>query len=167
MTAHHHDDAAPERLRLERVLAREISLRSRLRYVAVGLAGFCGALFLALLWATEPEPLPARTGAAFAGLIAIGLGWAGLAGWVLSRRRPLFAADRVLAARLALGACVLTGAGGVLLAAVRSTPGVVLGTGLAGAVLIGLAVLGLARATARRRELLRLRTSLGRAGDRP
>ncbi|MFB9686442.1 hypothetical protein [Amycolatopsis plumensis] len=36
--------------------------------------------------------------AAFAGLIAVGLAWAAFAGWVLSRRRPLFARDRVLGA---------------------------------------------------------------------
>ncbi|MDV9188906.1 hypothetical protein R6L23_11890 [Streptomyces sp. SR27] len=46
---------------LERALAAEVSLRSRTRHVAVGLAGVCGVALVAVLWATEPGPLPART----------------------------------------------------------------------------------------------------------
>ncbi|WP_222109567.1 hypothetical protein [Streptomyces cupreus] len=81
---------------LESALAAEVSLRSRMRYVAVGLAGGCAALLIALMWATEPQPLPARTQAAFAGLIAAGPAWATVAGWAVSRRRPRYAQDQVL-----------------------------------------------------------------------
>ncbi|MEU0119794.1 transmembrane transport protein [Streptomyces bobili] len=147
---------------LERALAAEVSLRSRMRHLAVGLAGGCTATLIAVLWATEPDPLPARTQVAFAGLIAIGAAWAGLAGWVLGRRRPLFARDRVLGARLALGATVLTTIAGTALAAVRGTTADVLVTALGGALFTAAAVLVLVRAQSRRRELLRLRDALQR-----
>ncbi|MEU4096881.1 transmembrane transport protein [Streptomyces sp. NPDC026673] len=147
---------------LERALAAEASLRSRMRYAAVGLSGGCGAALIAVLWATEPQPLPGRTQAAFATLIAVGLAWAGVAGWVLSRRRPLFARDRVLAARLALAVTTVTGTAATVLAAVRGTTAVTLATALLGAVLIAVAAIVLARASSRRRELLALRDALRR-----
>ncbi|KNE82323.1 MULTISPECIES: hypothetical protein [Streptomyces] len=147
---------------LERALAAEVSLGSRIRHLAVGLGGGCGAALIAVLWATEPHALPLRTRAAFAGLIAIGLAWAGFAGWVLGRRRPLFARDRVLAARLALVATAVTGVAGTALAAVRATTAGVLVTALAGVLLVTAAGLALARARSRRRELLALRSALRR-----
>ncbi|KAA9377669.1 transmembrane transport protein [Microbispora cellulosiformans] len=145
---------------LERALAAEISLGSRMRHVAVGLAGGCAAALIAVLWATEPYPLPARTQAAFAALIAIGLAWAAFAGWTLSRRRPLFARDRVLGAWLALVVTVVTGVAGTALAAARGTTAEALATALAGVALVAAAGLVLVRARARRRELLRLRDAL-------
>lgn len=147
---------------LERALATEVSLRSRMRHVAVGLAGGCGAGLIAVLWATEPDPLPAPTQLAFAGLIVIGLAWAGFAGWVLSRRRPLFARDRVLGARLALGATALTATAGTVMTAVRGTATEALATAGGGGVLTAAAVLVLVRAQSRRRALLRLRDALQR-----
>jgi hypothetical protein len=157
-----HDDAVrrPVPEELERALAAEVSLRSRMRHVAVGLAGGCGAALIAVLWVTEPHPLPGRTQAAFAALIAAGLAWAAFAGWVLSRRRPLFARDRVLGARLALAVSVGTCAAGTALAAARGTTAEILATALTGGVLIAAAGLLLARAHARRRALLRLRDTL-------
>ncbi|MFM9442368.1 transmembrane transport protein [Streptomyces acidiscabies] len=145
---------------LERALAAEVSLRSRMRHVALGLAGGCGAALVTVLWVTEPHPLPARTQAAFAALIAVDLAWAAFAGWVLSRRRPLFARDRVLGARLALAVSVGTCAAGTALAATRGTLAETLATALTGGVLIAAAGLLLARAHARRRTLLRLRDTL-------
>ncbi|MCQ6554848.1 transmembrane transport protein [Streptomyces sp. C10-9-1] len=150
--------AVPEQL--ERALAAEVSLRSRLRHVAVGLAGGCGAAVIAVLWATEPHPLPTRTRAAFATMIAIGLAWAAFAGWVLSRRRPLFARDRVLAARIALAATAVTAPAGVALAAARGSTADLVATAAGGAVLTAAATLTLVRARRRRRELLRLRDAL-------
>ncbi|MFV0132003.1 transmembrane transport protein [Streptomyces sp. HMX87] len=146
---------------LERALAAEVSLRSRMRYVAVGLAGGCAAVLISVLWATEPEPLPPRTRAAFAGLIAIGLAWAVFAGWVLRRRRPLFARDRVLGARLALAATTVTGVSATALAAARGTVAEALATALLGVVLIAAAAGLLVRAQSRRRALLRLRDACG------
>ncbi|MFE0631178.1 transmembrane transport protein [Streptomyces sp. NPDC058864] len=147
---------------LERALAAEASLGSRMRHVAVGLAGASSAALVAVLWATEAHPLRARTQAAFAGLIAIGLAWAAFATWVLSRRRPLFAQDRVLGARLALLVAVVTGTAGTALAAARATAVGTLATAVTDAVLVAAAALLLARAQRRRRELLRLRDALRR-----
>ncbi|WP_405742457.1 transmembrane transport protein [Streptomyces sp. NBC_00028] len=150
--------AVPERL--ERALAMEVSLRSRLRHVAVGLAGGCGAAMIAVLWATEPNALPARTQAAFAGLIAIGLAWAAFAGWVLTLRRPLFARDRVLSAWIALTATVVTALSGVALAAVRGSTADLTATAAGGAVFTAAAMCALVRARHRRHELLQLRDAL-------
>ncbi|MGW4890798.1 transmembrane transport protein [Kitasatospora sp. NPDC004240] len=163
-------DDGPERDRvpaalpaaLERALAAETSLPARLRHLGVGLAGGCGATLLAVLWATEPEPLPARTRAAFAGLIAVGLAWAAFAAWALTRRRPLYARDRVLAAGLALAAATAGGAAATALAAARAGAAAAVTTALVLAVPVTVAVLLLARARARRRALLRLRESLRR-----
>ncbi|WCN05304.1 transmembrane transport protein [Streptomyces sp. M92] len=146
--------------RLEHTLATEVSLRSRLRHVAVGLAGTCGAALIAVLWVTEPSTLPTRTRAVFAGLIAVGLAWAVFAGWVLSRRRPLFAQDRVLSARIALVATVFTALAGVALAAARGTGADLAATAAGGGVFTATAALALVRAQRRRGALLRLRDAL-------
>ncbi|WP_203612339.1 hypothetical protein [Amycolatopsis sp. SID8362] len=79
---------------------------------------------------------------------------------MLSRRRPLFARDRVLGARLALAVSVSTCAVCTALAAIRGTTAEILATALTGGVLIAVAGLLPARAHARRRALLRLRDSL-------
>ncbi|NUP20903.1 MAG: transmembrane transport protein [Streptomyces sp.] len=150
--------AVPEPL--EHTLAMEVSLRSRLRHVAVGLAGGCGAAMIAVLWATEPHALPARTQAVFGGLIAIGLAWAAFAGWMLGWRRPLFARDRVLSALIALAATVVTALSGVALTAVRGSTADLTATAAGGAVFTAIAMLALVRARRRRRELLQLRDAL-------
>ncbi|WP_177204345.1 MULTISPECIES: transmembrane transport protein [unclassified Streptomyces] len=162
------DDTAAGRVppELERVLAAEVSLRSRMRHVAVGLAGGAGAALLAVLWATEPRPLPPRTQVAFAGLIAVGLAWAAFAGWVLARRRPLFARDRVIGARLALAVAVLTCVAGTVLAAARAGAAEASAAGLAGACIVVGAGVALRRARSRRRALLRLREALRDGTDR-
>ncbi|GAA4686659.1 hypothetical protein GCM10023347_47560 [Streptomyces chumphonensis] len=145
---------------LVRTLARETSLGRRVRHLATGLAGGCGAALLTLLWATEPAPLPLRTRVAFAGLIAVGLAWAALACWTLTRRHPLYGADRVLAAGVALGAASATALGAVVLAAVRGTAALAVGTGVAGALAVTAAALLLGRARGRRRALLDRRDAL-------
>ncbi|WP_116247779.1 transmembrane transport protein [Nocardiopsis sp. FIRDI 009] len=154
----------PEELR--RALAAEVSLASRMRHVVVGVMGGCAAALIAVLWATEPQPLPTRTQAAFAGLIAIGLAWAVFAGWVLSRRRPLFARDRVLGGRIALAAALVTGVAGTALAAARAGAGVTLGIALVGLCLVIASGTALLRARSRHRELLRLRDALSHEDPR-
>ncbi|MGV9268305.1 transmembrane transport protein [Kitasatospora sp. NPDC003701] len=158
------DGSLPPALR--RVIAAETSVRARLGQLAVGLAGLCGAGLIGVLWATEPGGLPARTGIAFAVLIAIGLSWAAFVGWVLARRRPLFAADRVVGGWIALAACTATTAAGVALAAVRGAAGAALGAGLVGGLLTAAAAALLVRARARRAALLRLREALERDAAR-
>ncbi|HWS31582.1 MAG TPA: hypothetical protein VN408_02440 [Actinoplanes sp.] len=112
--------------------------------VAAGIAGLTGATMIAVLWATEPGTLPTRTRAAFAGLIVIGLSWTVLALWSLLRR-PLFAADRVIGARLA----VVFSAATALVSAVIAGPL----AGLPGLLLTAGAVLLLVRARAWRDRL--------------
>ncbi|RAY14931.1 transmembrane transport protein [Actinomadura craniellae] len=134
--------------------------RQRLRYVLLLLAGAAGAVLIASLWATEPGGLPPRTHLAFAALTAVGLGWAGFAGWALTRRGPLYARDRVIAARLALGFAAGTAAGTVTIAAQRGDATAVLTALAAGLVLVAAAALALLHARARRTALLRLRDDL-------
>ncbi|GAA3464914.1 hypothetical protein ACFFSW_22665 [Saccharothrix longispora] len=105
----------------EEVLRRldaPLSLRRRLGYAAVGLAGLVGGGLVVLLWATEPE-LPPRTAVAFAVLAAIGAGWAGVAAWVLTRRTPLFARDRVVTAWAGVVAWAVFALGASAIALVR------------------------------------------------
>ncbi|GCD95567.1 transmembrane transport protein [Embleya hyalina] len=157
-----HDDREPVPLPpgLRRTIARETSLRSRLRDLAVGLAGGCGAAFIALLWATEPDAPPTRTRIAFAALIVVGLAWAAFGTWALTTRRPLYGHDRVVGGWIALAATTTTTVGGAALAAARGGPGAALATGLAGTALIASAAGLLYRARAHRRALLRRRHEL-------
>ena len=65
--------------------------------------GLTAAAVIGVLWITEPA-LPPRTQVAFGGLVLIGLAWAGYGSWALTRRTPLFALDRVIAAWLSVAA---------------------------------------------------------------
>jgi hypothetical protein len=118
---------------------RGLSLGRRVAHTVAGLGGLLGAGLGGLLWATEPTPLPARTQAAFAAMIVVGLTWAGLAVWALAHR-PLFAVDRVIAATLALGFSTLSTVWGAVLAWNRA--------GLVGLVTVGGVGLALALASA-------------------
>ena len=145
---------------LHTMAAAELSLIARLRYVALLLAALAMTIVIGSLWATEPA-LPARTQAAFAAMVAMGGGWTAFASWVLTRRYPLFARDRVIAGRMAVVfACVF--AAGALIVGV--TTGMTSAYAAAGAGVImvaaAIALLGrahrtVARLTARRDELQR------------
>jgi hypothetical protein len=144
---------------------RGLSLPRRSGYAAVGLSGVAGAAMLAVLWATEPAPLPARTQLAFAALIAVGLAWAAFAAWTLARR-PLFAIDRVIAAALAVGFSALTTAGTVAVALARgSTAGVLVAAGV-GLALVLISTTMLIRARAYRALLLARRRELERSKEK-
>ncbi|MER6831260.1 hypothetical protein ABT352_35085 [Streptosporangium sp. NPDC000563] len=140
-------------------LSGPLSLRRRIANVVALLGGLGGALFVGLLWATEPA-LPGRTHLAFGALVALGLAWAGYGAWALSRRTPLFALDRVIAAWLAVAATGLLTAGTATVAVAKGT-----WTGMAGvtvaATLTVLAVAVLLRARADRAALLRRKRELG------
>lgn len=96
-----------------------LSWQQRARYVALLLLSMGIGMVLIALLATEPD-LPSHTFAAFAGMALIAAGWAALATWVLTRRRPLYGRDRVVAGRMAVGfsglftaaACVVAVIGG-------------------------------------------------------
>ncbi|WP_230686885.1 hypothetical protein [Catellatospora vulcania] len=139
-------------------LSGPLSLRRRVATVAVLLGGLFGAAFVGLLWLTEPV-LPVRTQLAFGGLVLVGLGWAGYGGWVLSRRTPLFALDRVIAGWLALAATGLLAGSTALVAVTRG--GVHPAAYAMVGVLVVVAVGNLVRARASRGALLRRKRELG------
>lgn len=87
-------------------LSGPLSLRRRIITVAAGLGGLAVAVVVGLLWVTEPG-LPPQTRAASGAIVIAGLAWAVYGGWVVTRRTPLFALDRVIAGWLALAACAL------------------------------------------------------------
>jgi hypothetical protein len=144
----------------DEVLARldaPLSLRRRVAYLVVALAGLTGSALIGLLWATEPG-LPPRTAAAFAVLMAIGLGWAAFGGWAVTRRVPLFARDRVVAAWLGTGAWLAFALGASVITIVRqkfepSLLGVVVALGV-------LAAVNLRAARRARAALVRRKTEL-------
>ncbi len=139
-------------------LSGRLSLRRRVAIVVAMLGGLAVAIVVGLLWATEPA-LPGRTRVAFGALVVVGLAWAGYGVWVLTRRTPLYALDRVIAAWLALTATSLL-AGTVAVVAIlrhRAEP-VAAGTALG---LLVVAVANLVRARARRAALLRRKRELG------
>ncbi|MFC5819270.1 hypothetical protein [Nonomuraea harbinensis] len=134
-------------------LAPVLSLRVRIRAVTTLLAGAAGAVLVGTLWWSEPGPLPGRTQVAFALFTVLCLAWAAYGGWLLTRRVPLFATDRVIAAWIGLAASLATTALVTVVAVQRGT-----GAGLALAVggLFAAVALALAlRAHARRAALLR------------
>lgn len=92
-----------------------LSPRRRLGYVVLALAGLTASTLIGLLWATEPG-LPARTRAAFAVLVLIGLCWTVFGVWAVTRRAPLYARDRVVAGWIGLGAWLTFSVGALLIA---------------------------------------------------
>ncbi|MEZ0072966.1 hypothetical protein [Planotetraspora sp. GP83] len=92
------------------------------------------------------------------------LAWAGYGGWAITRRAPLFALDRVIAAWLALAASVVTTVFTVTVAVQRGS-GVTLAVALAaGAAFVAVAVLLAVRAHFRRAALLRRTRELSDGG---
>ena len=144
-------------------LEAPLSLRRRVGYLVVALAGLTGSALIGLLWATEPG-LPPRTAAAFAVLMAIGLGWAAFGGWAVTRRAPLFARDRVVAGWLGAGAWLAFTLGALTITVVRhrfepALLGVILALG-------GLAAVNLRAARRARAALVRRKAELDGAGLR-
>ncbi|HEX2121785.1 MAG TPA: transmembrane transport protein [Thermoanaerobaculia bacterium] len=99
---------------MQRWMAGELSLRSRLAYTALLLVALASSGAIAALWLTEPS-LPMRTQIAFGLMIPIGLSWVAYAGWVLTRRRVLLAGHRIVAARMAVAFSALFAAGSAVL----------------------------------------------------
>ncbi|MEV5502517.1 hypothetical protein AB0M50_44670 [Nonomuraea fuscirosea] len=140
-------------------LESSLSKRRRIRAVTALLAGLVGAVFVTSLWATEPGPLPGGTHTAFAVLTGSCLAWACYGGWVLTRRAPLFATERVIAAWIALAASVTA-------TALVTTIAVIRGTGplpplAVGALFVGASLTLAWRAHTRRAHLLHLKRTLG------
>jgi hypothetical protein len=145
---------------IERLSGR-LSLRRRIGTVAAMLGGLTMAAVVGLLWATEPG-LPAHTRVAFGGIVLAGLAWGAYGIWVLTRRMPLLALDRVIAAWLGLAATFLL-AGYVAVVATVQDRGGPAGVVVA-VVLAAVAVVNLVRARAHRAALLRRRRELDESG---
>lgn len=86
---------------LQRLTDAELSMPSRLGYVALLLAALTMTGVIATLWATEPV-LPLRAQLAFGLMVVIGSSWVAFALWVLRRRRILFARHSIVAGRMAV-----------------------------------------------------------------
>jgi hypothetical protein len=142
------------------ILEKALSPGRRIRALLALLAGLSGTVFVSTLWWTEPGPLPGRTHLAFALFTAICLAWTGYGGWMLARRVPLFATDRVIAGRLALTASAATTTLTTVLTIERG--GDPAGVLAIGAATIAAAVVLLVRAHRRRAELLRRKQELTR-----
>jgi hypothetical protein len=117
---------------IQRLLAAELRLPSRLGYTMLLLASLAGVGVAAALLVTEPA-LPARTRIAFALMIAIGLSWAVFATWVLARRHVMLAGHHVVAAHMAVAFTTLFTLGASISAVVagrRDTASAIAAVGL-------------------------------------
>ena len=132
---------------MQRILARELSLRARLGYMALLVVAGSVSALTAELWITEPS-LPVRTHVAFGAIVVIGISWTVYAWWVLANRRVMLANQRVIASWLATGFSGLFLAGAIILRDRIGTGGVVTSS-----VLFGVACVNLAAA---RRHFIRL-----------
>ena len=150
------DIAAVESLR--RLADAELSLPTRIGHGLLLLAALGMTVAILSLWLTEAA-LPARTQAAFGVMVPIGTAWVVYAGWVLARRRVLFARHRVVAGRMALLFATIFTAGALALGIATGSPAGFLAAALGmGMVVAAYALLAAARrrvaALARRLELL-------------
>ena len=100
--------------RVETLLIRQgqdmLSRPQRWGYVCLLIAALAMAATLTALLATEQD-LPFRAIAAFSVMLAMALTWVSHAGWVLTRKRPLYGRHRLGATRLAIGFSAIYTAG--------------------------------------------------------
>ena len=141
-----------------RLVRRELATRSRLGYLTLLLLAALGVAAVLSLWLTEPG-LPPATHLAFAGLCAVGLAWVVFCGWVLTRRKVLYARQRIVAARLAVAFSALFSAGSLAVALIRQATGGYLASAF-GLGLTAFAVAQLRRARQHHEALVQLRRSL-------
>jgi hypothetical protein len=164
MTMTQMPDTLPADLR--RLADAELSLPSRLGYVALLLAALTMTMVISALWLTEPQ-LPGRTTTAFAVMIAIGLSWTTFAVWVLTHKRILLAPHRIIAGRMAVAFSAVFALGALTVGFVYGLRGAFAAAGL-GVLMTAVAVVGLVRAhqvfarLVERRETLA--RELGRSG---
>lgn len=146
---------------VEQVLRRisePMSLRRRVRYLLLLFAAATMTTLVAVLWSTERD-LPPKTQLTFGLMVALGIGWAAYALLALRQRGRLFALDRVIAGRLAVGFAIV---GAVGIALILDGP-----AQWAGAVPIAAAAVALTLAHAERSRLRRLeRRLINHRGDR-
>ena len=135
-----------------------LSFRARILHLALLLAALGMGTVIAALLLSEPA-LPPRTMIAFALLLLVSLAWSLYAGWVLTARKTMLAAQRIVAGRIAVSAAVLFTLGAALLGVMTPWAAAWAAAGL-GLVLLCGAVLLLRRAQRQHRALLQRRTEL-------
>jgi hypothetical protein len=143
---------------VRKLAGSELSLKARVGYVALLLVSTGMTAVIASLWLTEAF-LPLRAQLAFGVMCFIGVSWAALALWVLSRRRPLFARDRVIAGGMAVTFTSVFVAGG-LAAVILVNNAAAYGVLTTGLLMLGLALKVLAGARQRFAELSARRAAL-------
>jgi hypothetical protein len=144
----------------QEMVRRELSTPKRLGYLMLLMLTLAAACLIGTLWITEPAPLPLRTNVAFGLLTSINLAWSGLFGWIVTRRKILFAQHRVIAGWMALAFCALFLIVGVVIAAIRMNTTALAFVGVMGTCQLLLASLVLKRARDRQRQLLIRRDEL-------
>lgn len=85
---------------MQQRVASNLSMASRVGYTLLAVSSAGMAMLTGALAATEPD-LPQRTQVALGAMAVAGVAWAVIAGWVLGRRRVLFAQHRVVVTRVA------------------------------------------------------------------
>lgn len=129
--------AAPSALvdDLRQLTARELSLPSRLRYVALLLAASATTAIAMALLLTESR-LPPRTSIALAAVAAIGVSWVAFAAWVLTRRRLLLGRHRIVAGRMAVAFSALFAIGAVAVGRSTANPSAFAAAAMGGVMLV-------------------------------
>ena len=145
---------------LQRLLDTELSLPSRLGYVALLLAALTMTGVITALWATEPG-LPQRAHIGFALMTAIGSSWIIFAVWALTHRRILFARHQIVAGRMAVTFTTVFLLGTLVVGYSTGRPDAYKATAV-GIVLLGMAVVVLVRAERAFARLVSRRDALAR-----
>src|SRR3990170_206308 len=135
------------------MVRRELSTPKRIGYLLMLMLTLTGAGLIGSLWLTEPAPLPLRTHVAFGLLVVINLAWSALFGWVLTRRKVLYAMHRVIAGWMAVVFCGVFLLFGLTIAIVRMNTIALTVVGVVGIAQLLIAITVLRRARRRRREL--------------
>jgi hypothetical protein len=143
---------------IRRLAGAELSLKARLGYVALLLMSTGMTVVIVSLWLTESF-LPLRAQLAFGVMCLIGVSWATLAVWALSRRRPLFARDRVIAGGMAVTFTSIFVAGALAGAVIANNPAAY-GALATGAVMLAIAIRIFVGARRRFTELAARRAAL-------
>jgi hypothetical protein len=145
---------------VQQLVRRELSTPKRVGYSLLCMFTVTAAGLIALLWLTEPAPLPLRTQVAFGLLVAINLAWSVFFGWVVTRRKVLFAMHSVIAGWMSVAFCSIFLLMGLAIAVARMNFTALAAVGILGAAQLIVAALVLRQAQRRRNSLLARRHDL-------
>jgi hypothetical protein len=148
---------------VQEMVRRELSTPKRVGYALLGMLTLTAAGLIGTLWWTEPEPLPLRTQVAFGLLMAINVAWSVFCGWVVTRRKVLFAVHSVIAGWMAVAFCSLFLLMGLAIVLARANSAAVITVGVLGFAQLLVATLVLRNAQWRRSALLARRDELAMA----